>query len=132
MPPNDDRRDPARIAWLFQTANSLANVRAAKEWRDTNMTPEVGQGLQTSVNDGASADRSGTEFSPQKVLRSPRSPQLGGLASRPVGGEQLDRASDLRFCCFKNAPVLSWSSVHGVFDPSHGDQGPKETVNMGP
>jgi hypothetical protein len=58
--------------------------------------------------------------------------ELVVVTSRPIGGEQLDRASDLRFCCFKNAPVLSWSSVHGVFDPSHGDQGPKETVNMGP
>ena len=54
------------------------------------------------------------------------------MASRPVDGERLNRASGLRFCLPKRAPVLSWSSVHGVFDPSHGDQGPKETVNVGP
>ena len=69
--------------------------------------------------------------------------RLGGLnlillvklvvaASLPVGGELLNKASELRFCLSKRGPVLSWSSVRGVFDPSHGDQGPKETVNVGP
>jgi len=39
------------------------------------------------------------------------------VASRPIGGEQVDKASELRFCCSQKAPVLSWSSVRGVFDP---------------
>jgi hypothetical protein len=31
---------------------------------------------RSKVNDGASADRSGTDFSPQEVLRPSKSPQL--------------------------------------------------------
>ena len=40
------------------------------------------------------------------------------VASLPVGGEQLKKASELRFCLPKTSPVLSWSSVRRVLGPS--------------
>jgi hypothetical protein len=39
------------------------------------------------------------------------------VASRPIGGEQVDKASELRFCCCKKPPVLGWSSVRRLSDP---------------